>query len=66
MMTHDTGTDDQLIRVSEAGAMLALSEKTIRRYISAGTLTRVRVGPRAVRVRRGEVEALIRSTSTPA
>jgi excisionase family DNA binding protein len=65
-MTQDEAAADQLIRVSEAMAILAMSEKTVRRYLTDGKLTRIRVGPRAVRVRRGEVEALIHATSTSA
>jgi excisionase family DNA binding protein len=56
---------DQLVSVREAMAMTTLAERTIRRYITEGRLPAVRVGPKAIRLRRSDVEALITArTST--
>lgn len=49
-----------LLTLTQAADILALDEKTLRRYISAGRLTGYRVGPRAVRLDADEVDALAR------
>ena len=52
--------DDELLRLSEAAAALKLSVRTVRRLAARGVLTRIRIGG-ASRVRRSEVEQLMRS-----
>lgn len=48
----------RLITLTQAADTLALDERTLRRYVSAGMLTGYRIGPRALRVDEAEVEAL--------
>lgn len=43
----------------EAAARLRVSERTVRRYITAGLLDGVRVGPRLVKVTEMSVERLL-------
>lgn len=45
------------LTVPEAAARLALSERTIRTYISHGRLTAYRLGPKALRLDAAEVDA---------
>ncbi len=52
--------EDDLLTRAEAAERLHLSVQTIRRLADAGQLTEVRVGLRAVRVHRGDVERLAR------
>jgi excisionase family DNA binding protein len=49
-----------LISLHEAGELLGVSEKTIRRYVAAGRITGYRLGPRLIRVDRNEVENQLR------
>ena len=43
----------------EAAARLRVSERTVRRYITAGLLDGVRVGPRLVKVAEMSVDRLL-------
>jgi excisionase family DNA binding protein len=43
----------------EAAARLRVSERTVRRYITAGLLDGVRVGPRLVKVTEMSVDRLL-------
>jgi excisionase family DNA binding protein len=54
---------DQLETVAEAARRLAVSHMTVRRMIERGELTAVRVGPKLIRVRADELDALIRGSS---
>lgn len=54
----------QLVSCGTAAENLGCSPKTVRRYITAGTLTGYRVGPRNLRVDLAEVEALARPIPT--
>lgn len=47
-----------LIDVNTAAALLGVSAKSVRRWISNGRLEAFRVGPRLLRVRRADVDAL--------
>ena len=47
-----------LITIKEAGRRMAVSRQTIEARIKEGLLTKVPVGPRAVRLREEEVESL--------
>jgi excisionase family DNA binding protein len=49
-----------LIDVNDAAALVGVSHWTIRRRISDGSLPGFRFGPRTLRVRRGDVVALLR------
>jgi excisionase family DNA binding protein len=44
--------------LNEAAEWYGVSERTLRRRISEGLLPAVRVGPRSIRVRAEDVEAL--------
>lgn len=46
--------------IAEAADRLQVSGKTVRRYIAAGRLTAVRIGPRLVRVDLASLERLAR------
>jgi excisionase family DNA binding protein len=52
--------EDELLTRAEAAGRLRVSPQTIRRLADDGCLNEVRVGRRAVRVRRGDVERLAR------
>ncbi|MFP3883347.1 MAG: helix-turn-helix transcriptional regulator [Actinomycetota bacterium] len=47
----------RLITVTEAASVARVSEKTIRRRLSSRKLKYLRVGGRAIRIRRGDLEA---------
>lgn len=51
----------QLVSLTEAAEILAVSVKSVRRYIAAGDLDAVRLGRRTIRVR---VESLGRMIDT--
>lgn len=48
------------LSLKDAAARFGVSERTIRRRISEGCLPAYRVGPRSIRVRATDVEALAR------
>jgi excisionase family DNA binding protein len=54
-----TAQTDELLTVAEAAALLKVSQVTLRRWIKQGRLAACRVGPRAVRLRRSDVEGAI-------
>jgi excisionase family DNA binding protein len=49
----------ELLTVAEAAELLKVDQSTIRRWINAGTLPAYRVGQRFVRVKRGDLSAVI-------
>lgn len=50
----------KLLSLTEAAAICGVSQKTIRRRISDGTLPAVRVGPKLVKIRTTDLDALVR------
>lgn len=54
-----SATSRRLISVAEAADALAVSTKTVRRYIAAGDLDAVRLGRRTIRVRVDSLDRLI-------
>ena len=48
-----------LLTIEGAADMLAVHPRTIRRYIAAGDLPAYRLGPRQIRVRMSDVDALL-------
>ena len=48
-----------LLRVGEVAALLSCSKRLIWRLVSEGHLSRVVLGPRCVRFRRSDVEAMV-------
>lgn len=59
-------TGQQLLRISEAAEQLAVKESTIRAWLLARRISKVRVGRRAIRVPASEVERLISHGMVPA
>lgn len=53
-----------LITLPAAAELLGVDPVTIRRYASRGRLTLYRIGPRMLRVDRGEVLSLVERVST--
>ncbi len=49
-----------LLTITGASADLDVSTRTIRRYIAAGLLPAYRIGPRQVRIKRRDLERLLR------
>lgn len=52
------------LSISGSAELIGVTEKTIRNWISAGTLPAYRVGGRTIRIRRTDVEALFRPIPT--
>jgi excisionase family DNA binding protein len=50
---------DDFVTVREAAGTLGVSPSTVWRWVDAGKLPASRVGPRAIRIRRSDVEAAI-------
>ena len=50
----------RLITLAAAAESLGVSVRTVRRFIGYGYLEGYRVGPRAIRVRAGDVAALVK------
>lgn len=49
----------QLVSLTEAAEILAVSTKTVRRYIAAGDLDAVRLGRRIIRIRVESLDRMI-------
>ena len=62
----NTNTIRYLLTVPEAAARLGLRESTIRAWVLARRIGRVRIGRRAIRIPAEEVERLIREGGEPA
>lgn len=58
-MTTTATTPRRLISLTEAADALAVSTKTVRRYIAAGELDAVRLGRRTIRVKVESLDRLI-------
>jgi excisionase family DNA binding protein len=56
----------QFLRVSEVADILSVKESTVRAWLLARRIGRVRVGRRAVRIPLSEVERLIAEGTVPA
>lgn len=56
----------QLLRVCDVAKLLAVKESTIRAWLLARRISRVRVGRRSVRVPASEVQRLIQEGTIPA
>jgi excisionase family DNA binding protein len=57
---HTTPTGlPAMLSISQVADATGLSTKTIRRYISAGTLRAHRIGPRVIRIERDSVLTLL-------
>lgn len=49
-----------LLTINEAAEACRLSAKTIRRHIANGLLPAYRFGPRALRIKRADLDAVLR------
>lgn len=58
-MTTTATTHRRLISLTEAADALAVSTKTVRRYIAAGEIDAVRLGRRTIRVKVESLDRLI-------
>lgn len=56
----------ELLRVSEAAERLSVRESTVRAWLLARRIGRVRVGRRSVRIPAAEIERLIHEGTIPA
>lgn len=52
---------EDLLTVEQAAQLLRTSRQTVRRRIADGSLPALRIPPRSVRIRRGDLEALLRA-----
>ncbi|MBL4844955.1 MAG: helix-turn-helix domain-containing protein [Planctomycetes bacterium] len=52
---------DRLLTVAQVAARLACSQRTVRSYLASGRLLRVRLSPRAVRIRESELARFLAS-----
>jgi excisionase family DNA binding protein len=58
--------DSDLLTVPEAATLLRLKTSTIRAWMGQHRISYVKLGRRLVRIRRGDVEALIAESVVPA
>lgn len=54
---------EELLTVKEAAAILKVSTMTITRWLRQGRLQAYHVGPRVIRIRRADLEGLLRPTT---
>jgi excisionase family DNA binding protein len=59
-------TETTLLDVNEAAAVLRLKPATLRRWVFARKIPFVKVGARAIRFKRAELDRLIRAGERPA
>ena len=50
---------DELLTIAEATQVLKVGRATLHRWLKAGRLRAYQVGPKAVRIRRGDLQAVI-------
>lgn len=63
-MSQSSLPRNRLLTVAAAGDHIGVSTKTLRRRIAEGELPAYRIGPRAIRVRLEDVEAMCRRIPT--
>lgn len=68
MSTLDETAQTQrlLLTVQESAALVGVSHKTVRRWISSGRLTAYKMGPRLVRIDAAELDGMLRPIPTAA
>ena len=57
-------TVDELLTVAEVAERLKLNQQTVRNWIDEERLPALRIGPRRVRVKAGDLEAFVSSGAT--
>ena len=63
IMPRDKRSASEYMSVTEAAERLEVSRDTIRRRISDGTIPAYRIAGQAIRLRRAELDALVRLIS---
>jgi len=58
-----TSYEDELLTIAETARLLKVSPITIQRWLKVGRLAGVRVGPKAVRIRRGDIAQVMTPTA---
>jgi excisionase family DNA binding protein len=54
-----TDQDIHMLTIAEAAALLKVGRSTVNRWLRDGRLPAYRVGPKAVRIRRGDLERIM-------
>jgi len=65
-VVHPAAQDEPFYSVAEAALVLGVSPSTVWRWIDAGKLPAYRVGPKNIRIRRGDLHATVRPARTGA
>jgi excisionase family DNA binding protein len=55
-----TDHDSELLTIAEATRLLKVGRTTLHRWLKAGRLPAYHVGPKAVRIRRGDLTAMLK------
>jgi excisionase family DNA binding protein len=50
---------DELLTAAQVAEWLNVTQQTVRRWAENGTVPAVRIGPRAIRFRRSDIDALV-------
>lgn len=53
----------KVVTMAQAAEELAVSERSVRRYLSTGHLTGIRVGPRMLRITRESLDKMLTPAS---
>ena len=54
--------DSEMLTITEATRLLKVGRTTLHRWLKSGRLRAYRVGPKAVRIRRGDLIAVVKPT----
>lgn len=54
----------RLVSITEAADYLGVSTKTVRRYLAAGRFEALRAGPKLIRIRQDDLDAMLRPIPT--
>jgi excisionase family DNA binding protein len=57
--TMASDTDSELLTISEAAKLLRISTITLHRWLKQGRLPAYRIGPKAMRIRRADLERVL-------
>ncbi|MGC4933856.1 helix-turn-helix domain-containing protein [Gordonia sp. DT30] len=58
-MPNPKNTNTKMVTVNEAAEMLGVHRNTIRTWIASGAIRAQRLGPRMIRIRVADIEAVI-------
>ncbi|KHL18531.1 excisionase family DNA binding protein [Mumia flava] len=65
-MAQPTPEDTIWLTLAEASARVSFTERSLRRFISEGSLPAYRVGSRHIRIKQSDLDALLRPIPTAA